>query len=50
MQPLQGALIEQYGFEHCPDNPAAAIKECGDSVGYCKIIFFKNFLFIKHII
>lgn len=34
MQPLQGLLTERYGFEHCPDNPSAAIKECGDSVRF----------------
>ncbi|CAD5218399.1 unnamed protein product [Bursaphelenchus okinawaensis] len=32
MQPLQGQLTEQYGRENCPDNPAAIIAECGDSV------------------
>uniref|UniRef100_A0A915DU17 HTH CENPB-type domain-containing protein n=1 Tax=Ditylenchus dipsaci TaxID=166011 RepID=A0A915DU17_9BILA len=32
MQPMQGALVERFGRENCPDNPAATISECGDSV------------------
>lgn len=32
LQPLQAAITERYGREHCPDNPAELIAECGDSV------------------
>jgi hypothetical protein len=32
LQPLQAAITERYGREHCPDNPGELIAECGDSV------------------
>ncbi|KAK6043191.1 hypothetical protein COOONC_19303, partial [Cooperia oncophora] len=32
LQPLQSQLTEAYGLSQCPDNPAAIISECGDSV------------------
>ncbi|KAI6177556.1 hypothetical protein M3Y97_00920300 [Aphelenchoides bicaudatus] len=32
LQPLQSQLTMQYGRTHCPDNPAAIVEECGDSV------------------
>uniref|UniRef100_A0A8L8Q4M5 Sushi domain-containing protein n=2 Tax=Heligmosomoides polygyrus TaxID=6339 RepID=A0A8L8Q4M5_HELPZ len=32
LQPMQSQLTEAYGLSQCPDNPAAIISECGDSV------------------
>ncbi|CAI5449258.1 unnamed protein product [Caenorhabditis angaria] len=32
MQPLQSSLTSEYGQTQCPDNPAAVIQDCGDSV------------------
>jgi hypothetical protein len=32
LQPLQGTLMQQYGMQNCPDNPAALMAECGDSM------------------
>ncbi|VDM78122.1 unnamed protein product [Strongylus vulgaris] len=32
VQPMQSQLTEAYGMSQCPDNPAAIISECGDSV------------------
>uniref|UniRef100_A0A0K0DNT9 AMOP domain-containing protein n=1 Tax=Angiostrongylus cantonensis TaxID=6313 RepID=A0A0K0DNT9_ANGCA len=32
LQPLQSQITESYGRTQCPDNPAAIISECGDSV------------------
>lgn len=29
---MQSQLTEAYGLSQCPDNPAAIISECGDSV------------------
>ncbi|KAJ1371204.1 hypothetical protein KIN20_033107 [Parelaphostrongylus tenuis] len=32
LQPMQSQITESYGRTQCPDNPAAIISECGDSV------------------
>ncbi|PIC34280.1 hypothetical protein B9Z55_013984 [Caenorhabditis nigoni] len=32
LQPLQSQLTADYGHTQCPDNPAAVIQDCGDSV------------------